>query len=170
LSEFDKKQWVKKRGALPVADLVSKLLDPVIERRAGMTLDLIASWTEIVGEHHASRSRPEKLHWPRQISDDNPFEPATLIVACEGGHALYLQHDTGTVIERINSYFGFAAVAKLKLVQKPLPVREQRRRQTRKPVEDAHRQKVSEILDSMEEGPIKDALQRMGEAVFSKGS
>ena len=84
MSGDSKKQWTNRRGAQPVSDLVSKLLDPVIERRAGMTTDLIASWEEIVGARHAALSRPEKLNWPRQASDDDPFEPATLVVACDG--------------------------------------------------------------------------------------
>ena len=170
MSQDPKKQWVTKRGAQPVADLVSKLLNPVIERRAGMTLDLIASWTEIVGEKHAQHSRPEKLNWPRQASDDDPFEPATLIVACESGHALFLQHDTGTIIGNINAYFGFAAVAKVKLVQKPLPTRDQRRQRVKQTVSPETTERINQTLESIEEGPLKDALRKMGEGVFSKGS
>ncbi len=170
MSQDAKNQWVLRRGAQPVADLVSKLLDPVIERRAGMTLDLIASWNEIVGEKHASYSRPEKLNWPRQVSDDDPFEPATLIVACESGHALFLQHDTGAIIGNINAYFGFTAVGKVKLVQKPLPARDQRRKWGKQKLNSENTERLNHMLDTIEDGPIKDALKKMGEGVFSKGS
>ena len=51
---------------------------------------------------------------------EESFEPATLIIACEGGDALFLQHDSAAILARVNDYFGFTAVNKLKLVQKPI--------------------------------------------------
>ena len=168
--------WKKQGGggAKPVADLVSKLLNPVIERRAGMTMDLLAAWEHIVGEQHCQHSRPEKLHWPRQASDDDPFEPATLIVACEGGHALYLQHDSATIIERINTYFGFTAVARLKLVQKPIgnlvSVRDQKRKQKKQPLPEDKKANLAAMLKDISDPDLRAALEKMGRGVFSDGS
>ncbi|MEE9313511.1 MAG: DciA family protein [Rhizobiaceae bacterium] len=159
-----------KRPAQPVADLVSKLLNPVIERRAGMTLDLIASWDEIAGVQHAAQSRPEKLLWPRQASDDDPFEPATLVVACEGGHALFLQHDSAAIIARINTYFGFSAVARLKLTQKPIGRREERKRKKTIVLNESKRRDLNEMLEEVTEPKLKAALEKMGKGVFSEGS
>jgi len=165
----NKKQWVEKRGAQPVADLVSKILNPVIQRRAGMTLDLIASWDEIAGEQHAAQSRPEKLQWPRQLSDDDPFEPATLIVACEGGHAMFLQHDSAAIINRINTYFGFSAVARLKLVQKPIVRREQRSKHRIPEIAPGKAADLTVILDQITDEKLKASLEKLGKGVFSKG-
>ena len=174
MSGTGKKQWTNRRGAQPVSDLVSKLLDPVIERRAGMTMDLIASWDEIVGERHAAKSRPEKLNWPRQSSDDDPFEPATLVVACDGGHALFLQHDSTEVLASVNDYFGFTAVGKLKLVQKPLQSGGGwQRRQTRPATVDiagSKREKLNDMMKNVESDDLKQALEKLGRGVFSEGS
>ncbi|MCB1418612.1 MAG: DUF721 domain-containing protein, partial [Notoacmeibacter sp.] len=65
-------------------------------------------------------SRPERIVWPRRASDDDPFEPATLVVACEGFAALALQHETNEVIARVNAFLGFAAIGRVKIVQKPV--------------------------------------------------
>ncbi|MEP0943639.1 MAG: DciA family protein [Rhizobiaceae bacterium] len=175
MSGKSKKQWTNRRGAQPVSDLVSKLLDPVIERRAGMTMDLIASWDEIVGEHHAAKSRPEKLNWPRQASVDDAFEPATLVVACDGGHALFLQHDSTEVLASVNDYFGFTAVSKLKLVQKPLQVAGQRRQvgSGRKAAADlvgSKQEKLDSIVKDIENEDLRNALTKLGKGVFSEGS
>ncbi len=170
MSGSDKKQWVGRRGAQPVADLVSKILNPVIERRAGMTLDLIASWDEIAGEQHAAQSRPEKLLWPRQVSDDDPFEPATLLVACEGGHALFLQHDSAAIINRINTYFGFSAVGRLKLVQKPVVRREQRSKHRVSEIAPEKAVGLMAMLDQVTDPMLKASLEKLGKGVFSKGS
>ena len=158
------------RGAVPVADYVSKLLDPVIERRAGMTMDLMASWAEIAGEQHAVHSRPEKLNWPRKADEDDPFEPATLVIACEGAHALFLQHECATLINNINSYFGFSAVARIKLVQKPI-TRSDSRNKRRKavPAPDA-KERLATMLAAVDDPKLREALEKMGRGVFTSGS
>ncbi|MEP1206657.1 MAG: DciA family protein [Rhizobiaceae bacterium] len=190
MSQGSKKQWSNRRGAQPVSDLVSKLLDPVIERRAGMTMDLIASWEEIVGETHAARSRPEKLQWTGGSGDvggsgdgggrngggESSFEPATLIVACDGGYALYLQHDSDTVLSQVNDYFGFSAVSRMKLVQKPLspagrPRNADRRRADRTSSPSADRQsRLEDLVKDVEDEDLKKALEKLGRGVFSEGS
>ena len=172
MSGKGKNQWTNRRGAQPVSDLVSKLLDPVIERRAGMTMDLIASWEEIVGERHAALSRPEKLNWPRRSDDEDAFEPATLVVACDGGHALFMQHDSTEVLASVNDYFGFTAVSKLKLVQKPL--QQVQRRNPNRTVQGKLAQSKADKLDAMvsdiEDENLKKALKKLGKGVFSEGS
>ena len=170
MSQRPKKQGSFNRGATPVGDLVSRLLNPVIERRAGMTMDMIQSWVEIVGETHAKHSRPEKLNWPRQASDDDPFEPATLVVACEGSHALFFQHDSSAIIERINTYFGFSAVNKLKLHQQPLaPLKSKQPLQTRE-VSPEKQKRLTSLLETIEDPDLRNALEKMGKGVFSEGS
>ena len=181
MSHGSKKQWSSRRGAQPVSDLVSKLLDPVIERRAGMTMDLIASWEEIVGETHAARSRPEKLQWSRSAGEssggeESSFDPATLIVACDGGYALYLQHDSDAVLSQVNDYFGFSAVTRLKLVQKPLVQAGQIRRSNRRnadrtssPSPDRQSQ-LEDLVKDVEDEDLKKSLKKLGRGVFSKGS
>ncbi|MCJ8310497.1 MAG: DUF721 domain-containing protein [Rhizobiaceae bacterium] len=189
MSGKGKNQWTNRRGAQPVSDLVSKLLDPVIERRAGMTMDLIASWEEIVGERHAALSRPEKLNWPRRSDDEDPFEPATLVVACDGGHALFMQHDSTEVLASVNDYFGFTAVSKLKLVQKPLQTMPQRRKarmprgggggegggeggagSQRGELAQAKADRLEAMVDGIEDENLKKALKKLGKGVFSEGS
>lgn len=162
--------WRSKKGAQPVSDLVSKLLNPVIERRAGMTTDLIASWELIAGGLHAQNSKPEKLIWPKQASDEDAFEPATLVVACESGHAIFLQHDVSAIVGRINTYFGFSAVARIKLTQKPIP-RPQLRQKKAKPQLQADKQSnLDSMLDHISDPGLRDALEKMGKGVFSNRS
>src|SRR6185437_4406707 len=105
---------------VPVSDLASEILDPVLRKRAGISVGLVQSWEEIVGPRLALKSRPEKIQWPRRLHEDDPFEPATLVVACEGLAALHLQHETGEVIGRVNAFLGFNAVGRLRIVQKPI--------------------------------------------------
>ena len=133
-------------------------------------MDLIASWDEIVGDLHAEKSRPEKLVWPRQANDDDPFEPATLVLACESGHAMYLQHDSATVIERVNTYFGFAAVARLKLLQKPISNILKPDHPANQPLNNDEAGRLDKILSTVEDPKLRQSLEKMGRGVFSEGS
>ncbi|MEM9732548.1 MAG: DciA family protein [Pseudomonadota bacterium] len=162
-----------KAVARPVADLVTKLLDPVIERRAGMTMDLVCAWPEIVGERHAKFSRPEKLNWPRRAHDDDPFEPAVLVLACEQIHVLYLQHDTDALVRRINGYFGFTAIHRIKIVQKPLskPKETGRKEKPATPSLTGEAQRrLASLLEHIEDEALRQVLKRMGQGVFSARS
>lgn len=165
-----KKPLKKFYQAKPVSDLVSKLVNPVIERRAGMTTDLMLAWEDIVGDQHARHSRPEKLDWPRKADAEDPFEPATLIVACEGAHALFLGHESSRIISHINQYFGFAAVKRLKIVQKPVETTVAKARPELRPLSDEKRQRVEALLSSVDDHDLKTALEKMGIGVFSRRS
>jgi hypothetical protein len=107
-----------RRNAVAVGDLATELLDPLLRKRAGMSIALLQSWDEIVGERLADMSRPEKIAWPRRAHEDDPFEPATLIVACEGVAAMRIQHETGEIIARVNAFLGFNAIGRIRILQK----------------------------------------------------
>ena len=49
-----------------------------------------------------------------------------------GGLAMELQHFEPVLVERINAYFGYPAVARVKLIQGPLPAPAGGRRRRRR--------------------------------------
>ena len=153
------------KGPQAVSDLAGSVIDPLLRKRAGMTLGLVQSWDEIVGERLAASTRPEKIAWPRRLSEDDPFEPATLVVACEGAAALRLQHETGEVIARVNAFLGFAADGRVKIVQKPVGGPPHRRPSLR-PLSGAETAKVDQIVTPIEDDGLREALARLGRSVL----
>lgn len=158
----------KKRqyGAAAVSDLASGILDPLMRKRAGISVDLVQSWEEIVGERLAGQTRPERIAWPRRAHEDDPFEPATLVVACEGAAALHLQHETGEVVARVNAFLGFAAIGRVRIVQKPLIRPAPRRAPRRRDLSDAERRHLSHLTGEIEDDGLRDALKRLGASVM----
>ena len=159
----------RRGNAVPVSDLVVGVLDPLLRRRTGITIGLIQSWEEIVGERLAATSRPEKLLWPRRLSEDDPFEPATLVIACEGLAALHLQHETGEVISRVNGFLGFAAVGRVKIVQKPVGVASKPKRSLRA-LQGREKQKVESLVAGIEDDDLRASLARLGASVIASRS
>jgi hypothetical protein len=153
-------------GAQPVADLASKILDPVLRKRAGISVALVQSWEEIVGERIARSSLPEKIVWPRRMSEGDPFEPAMLIVACEGMAALALQHETGEVISRVNAFLGFAAVGRIRILQKPVAVDAPRRPRGPARLDENDAAYVKSLTREIESDDLRDALERLGAEVI----
>ncbi len=157
-----------KRGAEPVFDLVAAIIDPVLRKRAGVSVGLIQSWEEIAGERLAASSRPEKIVWPRRLSDDDPFEPATLVVACEGFAAMAMQHQTGEVIARINAFLGFAAIGRIRIVQKPVRLPEKPKPRALRPLTSPEEKSLHDQLEGIESDALRRALERLGRGVLGE--
>jgi hypothetical protein len=151
---------------MPVSDLASAILDPVLRKRSGISIGLIQSWEEIVGPRLAAHTRPERVVWPRRMREDDPFEPATLVIACEGSAALHVQHETGEIIGRVNAFLGFNAVGRIKIVQKPVPRAAERPKLRMKPVSAAEEAKIAKTVGGVEDEGLRASLERLGRTIL----
>ncbi len=155
-------------NAIAVSDLASDLLDPVMRKRAGISIEVVQSWTEIVGERLAESTRPLKILWQRRASDLDPFEPAELVIACSGAAALRVQHETSEIIARINSYFGFAAIGRIKIVQKQLTDLGRERPVPPRPINGAEKERLERLTEGIEDEGLRQSLLRLGASVIGR--
>jgi hypothetical protein len=100
--------------ARPVAELIGGAIDPLVRKRGLARAELMAWWPEIVGEAYAGKVIPERIRWPKDGT------AATLTVRCDPAVALQLAHDTDRLRQRLNAYFGFAAVGVVRIFQQPM--------------------------------------------------
>jgi hypothetical protein len=100
-------------GLRRLPDLLSRVLDPTARRRGLAEAKLLTEWPTIVGPQLAARSQPVRL----SHRSDRPGGVLSLHVG--GTVALELQHSEPQVLERINGFFGYLAVARLHLIQAP---------------------------------------------------
>lgn len=134
-----------------------------------MSIDLIANWSDLVGDDHARNSRPRRIIWPRD--DDgrgDGFVAGTLELSCNPQYVLFLQHESHSILERINTYFGFTAVTRLKLDQ--LNWIEEPRRQASHPtaLSGDKAATLAAMIDCVEDPDLKRALNRLGKGVFTR--
>lgn len=155
-------------NAQPVSDLSTAILDPVLRKRAGISVGLVQSWEEIVGPKVAASSRPEKIQWPRRASEDDPFQPATLIIACEGLAAMRIQHETTEIIGRINSYLGFPAIGRIRLVQKPIQHMHAKPKPELRPLTAGENDRLAGTLSAIEDEGLRQSLEALGRAVIGR--
>jgi len=115
----DKSQNLKQDVTLrPLSSHVAARLEPIMRKKGGFDLTLLENWPQIVGEQMAQICIPFKINWPRSAAE-RQTKPATLSIACEGMASLKIQHQADEIIEKINLFFGFHAIGKIKIVQKP---------------------------------------------------
>jgi hypothetical protein len=110
-----------------VGSFVAGLTRAAFAKYGFSAASLLTDWATIVGSDVAKYTEPERLKWPRQpgIYDETGAEErgrpgATLILRVDPGRALDVQYRARQLIERINAYFGYRAVAELRLVQAPM--------------------------------------------------
>ncbi|MES0809583.1 DciA family protein [Roseibium sp. SCPC15] len=163
----------RSREAKPLADLVSKAMTPVCRKRGFASVDIVASWADIVGERYGTRVQPDRLVWPRQPELRDPEtvpQPATLVVHTDGATALMLSHDSGQVIERINTFYGWAAIGRIKILQKPVQVKRVAPRKTLRELTQSEEKKLDDSLQGFENERLREALKKLGAQVIAKNT
>jgi hypothetical protein len=113
-------------------------------RRFGFVQHSIVSrWSEIVGERYGKVSCPESIKFPTGKKAGGAL---TLLV--DGAHAPLIQHLTPMIVERVNRFFGYAAINRIVFKQgrPPAPTPRPERPQLR-PVPKELGEGLREIAD-----------------------
>lgn len=102
-----------RRGGLrSVGDMLPAVGDTAFRRFGFVQSSIVSRWREIVGERYAGVSAPESIRFPAGRKQDGVL---TLMV--DGAHASMMQHVAPTIVDRVNRFFGYAAVARLTIRQ-----------------------------------------------------
>jgi hypothetical protein len=151
----------KPKPARALADVLRKTLNDAFARQGFASTELITRWPEIVGAEIAAHSEPEKIRWPRRVAGETP-EPATLLLRVEGPTAIEIQHLSSLILERVNRFFGWQAVAQLALRQAPLT---RRPSEPRAAFDSEAAARIAATLGDITDDALRDAVARLGAAV-----
>ncbi len=108
------KPYRRPRGgeARAVADLMPEIGRAAFRKFGFVQSSVVSRWDEIVGPRYAAVSAPEMIRFPIGKKADG-----TLELVVHGAHATMMQHVVPEIIERVNRFFGYSAVAKIKMRQ-----------------------------------------------------
>src|SRR5258707_3535355 len=98
--------------AKPLSVLLTDVFSDAYAKQGFAARELVTRWAEIAGPEISAHSEPLKIQWPRPV-EGQPQEPAILVLRVEGPMALEIQHASDVVLERVNRFFGWSAVAGL---------------------------------------------------------
>lgn len=154
-------------GVRSLAALLPRVTRPILGRRGFAEANIITEWATIIGTNLARICHPEKLAFPKGKRIDG-----VLHVRVVGGAATELQHLEPQVVERINAYFGYAAVGRLKLLHTPPigPVTT-----PRQPIADKGGMGRLEPpllsqkqTDTIKNSELRNALENLGRAIVTR--
>ena len=116
-------------------------------------------WKEIVGETLARHTEPVKLIKARGNA------PGTLELRVAGPAAAIVQHQAPEILQRVSLILGEGSVTKLRIIQGAVRAHtrpQTPRRRPKGPLDAAAEQTLAEGLADQPEGPLRDALIRLG--------
>ena len=99
-------------GARPIAELMPEVGRTAFRKFGFVQSSVVTRWPEIVGERHARVCMPEAIRFPPGEKSDGILQ--LLVVPA---HAPLISHVIPEIIERVNRFFGYNAVSRVKLRQ-----------------------------------------------------
>lgn len=94
--------------ARAAGELIGSAGGPAFRRFGFIQASVVSRWAEIVGERYARASSPESIRFPAGKKSGGVL---TLLV--DGAHAPLIQHLSPLIIERVNRFFGYAAIDRI---------------------------------------------------------
>ena len=108
------KPYERPRGgqAKPISDLMPQIGRTAFRRFGFVQSSVVSRWPEIVGEAHARVCAPESIRFPPGEKSEGILQLVVL-----PAHAPLIQHVIPEIVERVNRFFGYKAVARVKMRQ-----------------------------------------------------
>ena len=109
------KKYTKQRnrsiqGLRSFKDTLPKNIRKVINKKGHIYSETINNWKYIVGENLF------KFCYPRSFKSSNRFGVSTLFIMVKRGHEVDLEYSKKEIIDKMNNFFGYAVVEKLKFI------------------------------------------------------
>ena len=109
------KKYTKQRngsiqGLRSFKDTLPKNIRKVINKKGHIYSETLNNWKYIVGENLF------KICYPKSFKNSNRFGVSTLIVMVKRGHEIDLEYSKKEIMDKMNSFFGYSVVEKLKFI------------------------------------------------------
>ena len=107
------KKYTKQRngsiqGLRSFKDTLPKNIKKVINKKGHIYSETLSNWKYIVGENLF------KICYPKSFKNSNRFGVSTLLIMVKRGHEIDLEYSKKEIADKMNSFFGYSVVEKLK--------------------------------------------------------
>jgi hypothetical protein len=156
----------KYSGVRALASSLNMVTNPIFKKRGFVENKIITDWYIIVGEMLAGYSSPHKVVFGK----DKQTGGVLHIQVTDGGMAMELSYMEPVIIEKISTYFGYKAIVKLKIIQRPKPyVSNAKQLVAKRQLSILEAETLQRQLADMEDGELKTALARLGKSILESG-
>jgi len=98
------------QGLRSFSDTLPKNIKKIIKKKGHIYSETLNNWKYIVGDEIF------KFSYPRFFKHSNKFGVSCLIIMVKRGHEIDLEYSKKQIIDKMNSYFGYSVVEKVKLI------------------------------------------------------
>ncbi len=157
-------ETARRARSQPLGRAIAGLTRRALDKRGFVDVEIVNRWPEIAGELIGGNSLPDKITFSRDRS-----KPGTLhLLLANGALATEIIHFEPVLLERINRYFGFRAVGRIKIIHGPIPRAAATGKKALPPLKSEARAKIADSLSSITDDELKDALSRLGAHVAQR--
>lgn len=156
----------RSRSFVAVAACARPTLAEAAAGRGFAQPEVLTRWAEIVGDHLAGLCLPVKVTYACERSFG-----ATLIVRVEGARAPEVELLAPRILERINQFYGYRAIARVRLTQTGPAASFAAPRAACAPAAapgPAEAQEAAELARGIEDACLRAALTRLGAHVLAR--
>jgi len=150
--------------AQTIMPLVKQLLGP----KNYLLLELLKNWQDIVGEDMMQYSLPQKINFRK---DERMNGSLTLLVP-SGAFAMEIQQNERQIVEKINTFLGYGAFAKIKILQNSDPAifaaaKKSSDKIKKILVSEKEQNYITEQIKDIDNPDLRDILEKLGQAILS---
>lgn len=145
----------------PLGRTIAQLTRHALDRRGFVDGAIVNEWPKLAGELIGKHSIPDRIRFSRDRS-----QPGTLVLILDNSAlAPEVQHFEPILLERINRYFGFRAVGRIRIEHGPLPVKAAAKRPDLPPLAPERRREIENDLAGVVDDDLREALKSLGNNV-----
>ncbi len=152
----------RRNRAESLGSTISRLTKPFFVRRGLADGKIAREWTEIVGPMIARHSQPDRITYQNSKRQNGLLH----LRVDHSAMATELQHLEPLLLERINRYFGFKAVAKMRFIHGPLSKTPFDKRAIKTRQAKTQNPAINEAVKRITDQELRDALNRLSNAVY----
>ena len=164
-STTSKRRRKRGGGLTAVARPLDTVTRPLLKSRSAAEATLMLEWGRIVDAETAANTRPEKLRFAGPRNPESGRSAGILHLLVAPAFAPDLQHGSRQVIERINGYLGWAAIARLALRQGPILRTAAPQRPKLRRLSAAEESEIESATAEIRDERLRNALARLARAV-----
>ena len=98
------------QGLRSFKDTLPTSVKKIIKKKGHIYSETLSNWKYIVGDELF------KVCYPKTFKNSNRFGVSTLLIMVKRGHEVDLEYSKKEVLDKMNSFFGYSVVEKLKFV------------------------------------------------------
>lgn len=151
-------------GPRAIAETTARLTRKQLGRRGFAEGALVSEWPLIVGSALGDATLPLRIRFPKGERTGGTL----MLRVSSGAWATQIQHQEPLMVERINSYFGYRAVARLAISQGPIPPRARKNPPSPPVLTDSQTRDLERTLGVVEDPDLKAVLAALGRHLAAK--